>query len=770
MSETVDDYGDLLEDAEHRWRNRIIGVAVLAVLIAAGAYALWALVLSGGGSSAGGTQTATVERGSITKTLSTSGTAVAQSTAELSFGVSGVVTAVNVTLEQEVKQGDLLAEIEPDEDLEGALATAEVNLASAQEKLDELVGGASESDLASADQSLLQAQANYDEAESALQDLLDGSSESELLSAELAVASAESQLAKAEESRSNLYSASDDAIAAAEEAVEKAEDALADAKRAADNAATSLTLAEASFLQAFDTYCDTDDHLTAVCNYLHVPLTNTQLSRLSESILDEITAAGVGLDDVQDGADSEDVWLYAAQQGIEPEPTAEPTEEPTEEDTGTNAQQETGPDIVSAGTSLISANSSYKSALASKNSASAAVVSAGADIEAAEDDLEEAKKGPSSAEIAAADVAVGEAQLSLDEAKEKLAELKAGPTQEDLKEAQSKLDQAAAALVVAQAKWGDVYDGTDQLDIELQRDQVRQAELSVERARDNLESVKIIASFDGTVASLDIEVGQEVSGAGAAAIVLHTPDALGLDLTVSESDRPDVEAGQSGFATFDALGDSQFPLVIDSVGSSPTTTQGVVIYEVQATIQSLESTFAARAQSGEVPAGSASPQADIPGTEDIPAELRERFAAGTENEDIPAEALERFAARMETEDKPLPGMNASVTIIVDQAQDVLLVPAQAIQSEGFQSVVEVLNDDGSTEKVVVQTGLTDGMNTEITEGLEEGQTIIIPSRTVTAASEQTTTGPGFHMEFRGEGGSSEGGGPSFYIAPGGSAP
>ena len=667
MSETVNDYEDLLEDAEHRWRNRVIGLVGLAVLVAVGAYALWAMVLSGGGSSAGETQTATVERGSITKTLSTSGVAVAQSTAELSFDVSGVVTAMNVTLGQEVKQGDLLAEIEPDEDLEGALATAEVNLASAQEKLDDLVEGASESDLASADQSLLQAQASYDQAESALEDLLDGPSESELLSAELAVASAESQLAKAEESRTSLYSD-------AEEAVTKAKDALADAKRTAANAADSVVLAKASLQGTAEAYCDTDDHIFDICadfsEKFSIPLSKHQINKLSDSI--------------------------------------DPEEDP-----------ET--DLISATTSLISANSSYKSALASKNSASAAVVSAEADIE-------EAKKGPSSAEIASADVAVAEAQLSLDEAKEKLAELKQGSTQEDLKEAQSKLDQAAAALVVAQAKWDDVYDGSDPLDIELQRDQVRQVELSVERARDNLESAKIIASFDGTVASLDIEVGQEVSGAGGAAIVLHTPDALGLDLTVSESDRPDVEAGQSGFASFDALGDSQFPLVIDSVGTSPTTTQGVVIYEVQATIQSLESAFAARARSGEVPAGSASPQADIP---DI--------------EDIPAEALERFAARMETEAdaKPLPGMNASVTITVDQAQDVLIVPAQAIQSEGFRSVVEVQNDDGSTEKVVVQTGLTDGMNTEITEGLEEGQTIIIPGRAAT--SEQTTTGSEFQQ-------------------------
>ncbi len=674
MSETANDYEDLLEESEHRWRNRLIGLVVLAALVAAAAYALWAMVLSGEGSSGEETQTATVERGSITNTLSTSGVVVAQSTAELSFGQSGLVTAVNVTLGQEVKQGDVLAEMESGE-LESALVTAEVNLASAQAKLDELLEGPSESDLASADQTLLQAQANYDQAEGALEDLLDGPSETELRSAELAVASAESQLAKAEESRSNLYSASDDAVAAAEEAVSKAEDALWNAKRTAANAADSLVLAKVSFQNDAATYCDTADYVEGICDDLHIPLWEQEVRSLGHSI----------------------------------EPDADP---------------EPSPELISATTSLISANTSYKNARASKTSADNAVESAEADIEAAKNDLEEAKKGPSSAEIAAADVAVAEAQLSLDEANEKLAELIEGPTQEDLEEAQSNLDQAAAALVVAQAKWDDVYGGPDPLDIELQRDQVRQAELSVERARDNLEDAQIIAPFDGTVAALNIEVGQEPS-TQQAAIILNTPDALRLDLVISESDRPEVEVGQSGFASFDAIGDIPFPFVIDSVGTNPTTTQGIVTYEVRATLQTERSPEAMGALLG-ARGGGTSPQTGAPDTGDIP-----------------AEALERLAARTETDAKPLPGMNASVTITVDQAQDVLIVPAQAIESKGFQSVVEVQNDDGSTEKVVVQTGLSDGLNTEITEGLEEGQTIIIPARAATSV--ETTTGTEFQQ-------------------------
>jgi multidrug efflux pump subunit AcrA (membrane-fusion protein) len=105
-------------------------------------------------------------------------------------------------------------------------------------------------------------------------------------------------------------------------------------------------------------------------------------------------------------------------------------------------------------------------------------------------------------------------------------------------------------------------------------------------------------------------------------------------------------------------------------------------------------------------------------------------------------------------------MNASVTITVDQAQDVLTVPSQAIQTEGFRSVVEVQKDDGSTEKVAVQTGLTDGTNTEITQGLEEGQTVVITGRAATSANQTTGFPQGGFNIIIGEGGP-EGGGPSF---------
>jgi HlyD family secretion protein len=84
-------------------------------------------------------------------------------------------------------------------------------------------------------------------------------------------------------------------------------------------------------------------------------------------------------------------------------------------------------------------------------------------------------------------------------------------------------------------------------------------------------------------------------------------------------------------------------------------------------------------------------------------------------------------------------MNATVVITVDEAQNVLVITDSAIQTEGRNSVVEVRKDDGSTEMVVVQTGLSDGTNTEITAGLEEGQTIIIPGRATTSTTSGQAT-------------------------------
>ena len=768
MSEAQNEYDDLLDGTDHPWRKRLIALAVLAALVAAGAYALWATLLGGGGSTAAEIQTATVQRGSISQTLSTTGVTVAQSTADLSFGQSGTVSAVNVTLGQEVKQGDVLAEITSD-DLQSAVTTAELNLASAEAKLDDLLAGPTKSESASADQSVMQAQAALDKAERALQDLMGGPSDSDLLAAQQAVASAQSQLDKAEQSREQVYTASDDALAAAQEVVSKDEDALANAERTVDDAVDSIGMAKLSLLTAADTYCDTDGHLYDICKDFSIPLTDSDVRKLTDSIEEQITASGARAQQVQDGAQ------------------ATPTTTPQQ--TGSNSQQQTGSDLVSVTTNLISANTSYKNALASKSSADDAVESAKADLQAAQSDVEEAKKGPSSTDIAAADNAVASAQLSLDDANAKLAELQQGPAEDDLADAQASIDSAAVALDVAKAKRDEVYAGATSQEIESQRAQVVQAELSAAKARKDLEKAQLIAPFDGTVAELNVEVGEDVSASGTqAAITLNTPNALRLQLNITESDVLNVKADQTGIATFDALESAAFPIVIESVGTNPTTTQGVVTYQAWARVLAAPTPVGAGASlrggsqtailttasqilgmtEDELRAALESGQtlvqiAEARGmaADDFQTKLMEQVrgtaAPGATASPTPSAADSGSTEAAGTSAKPLPGMNASVTIIVDQAQNVLTVPESAVQSEGRNSVVEVQKDDGSTEKMVVQTGLSDGTNTEITDGLEEGQTVIIPTRAATTSATQTTGFPRGGFIISGEGGPPEGG-------------
>ena len=687
--EVQDEYEDLLGDAEHRWRRRLIASAVLLTLIVAGVLTLWITVLRGGGSAANVTQTAKVQRGNISKTVSTSATTLAQSTANLSFGQSGKVTAVNVKLGQEVKQGDVLAQIDSDS-LQNAVTTAQVNVSNAQAKLNQLLQGSTASELASADQSVVQAQANYDQAVQALQDLSNPPTASALSAAQQAVTQAESQVTQAQTARTKLDSTSDDAVTAAEAAVAKA-------KKSVDDATENVSLAEAKLKGAETAYHGCDANL------------------FSQS-------------EVPMGSASEDALLAVVAGGTSTCTTTEAS-------------------------AALTANTAY-------NSASDAVDQAKDDLETAKDNLDTAEDGPTAADIASAESAIASAQQGLETANAKLAELTAGPTQEAVTQAQDKVSTAAAALSAAQAKRDEVYAGSTPADIQAQRSQVQLVTLSLAQAKKGLEGAQIVAPFDGTVAALNINVGDTAgtsSSSTSAPIILNTPNAVVLNLSIGESDLPNVKAGQSGIATFDAISGVTFPIIIDSVGTNPTTTQGVVTYQARAHIVAGQGAgqaaggFTGRTRN---PSAGQTPQAQ--GTPSA-ANATATPSAGQAPAQGQPQATPNATAVATAAAKPVPGMNATVTIIIDQRQDVLTIPTAAIQRDGRDSVVDIQNDDGSTQRQVVETGLSDGTNTEITNGLQEGQTVIIPG--VTAASSTSSQATPAAGGIRFFGGPGEGGGP-----------
>lgn len=73
-------------------------------------------------------------------------------------------------------------------------------------------------------------------------------------------------------------------------------------------------------------------------------------------------------------------------------------------------------------------------------------------------------------------------------------------------------------------------------------------------------------------------------------------------------------------------------------------------------------------------------------------------------------------------------MTGNVTFIEKQVADVVYVSNKAIINEGTASYVKVKDSDGTIEKKEVTTGFSDGVNVEITEGLSEGETVLIESQ------------------------------------------
>jgi HlyD family secretion protein len=77
------------------------------------------------------------------------------------------------------------------------------------------------------------------------------------------------------------------------------------------------------------------------------------------------------------------------------------------------------------------------------------------------------------------------------------------------------------------------------------------------------------------------------------------------------------------------------------------------------------------------------------------------------------------------------GMSANIDIHTAEANNVLMIPIRAIQTEGNQQFVEILNPDGkATSKVKIKTGLSgdEGM-VEVKSGLSEGQKVITFTQT-----------------------------------------
>lgn len=705
---------------------------------------------------------APVRVGSLVATVSANGNVAQARQAKLTFAASGRIKEMLVKPGDRVSAGQVLARLDT-APLETKLASAQSNLRTAQIKFDQLVAGARPEDvaaaraafdaamakyqdllagarpedLAAAQSSLDQARSNLASAEARYAQVRAGATEADVVAAQGAVEQARATLAAAQANLDRLRQPDERDVAMARNAVANAEANLAAARArleqlrrgptadevtaaevAVENARTALSAAEArlAYLKASPTPADLAsaerDVVSAQATLAAAEATLTEKRNILAAAIDRNQPITYEMENAVRTAEAQ---VNAARQGLAAAQAR-------------LAQVKAGPseaDLVSAQVQVDQAKANLRSAEARLTQVKAGpteadLTSAESAVRTAQGALDDARlklaalvEGPTAADLAQAEGQVANATASLRSAEAKLKALLGGATPEDLAIAQAAVDAAQAGVRAAETKLAQLKAGAleseiqaaaasvasaratlaakagvDPAEVALAQEQVRSAEIAVRQAEIELSNATLVAPFDGVVLSVEGNPGEQ-AGSTASVTIADTGQKR-IEVSVDENDVAKLQVGQRVLVTFDALPDQRLNGRVAMIAPSAVVQQGVATYPVWIEID--------------------------PGSRTLPG-----------------------------------GMTASVSIVVDERQNVLVIPNRAIRQTARGRTVEVLLPDGSRETRVVQVGLSNDQMSEIVSGLREGEIVVLPTTTTTQPNVRGAPGLGAPMVVPGGG-------------------
>lgn len=241
--------------------------------------------------------------------------------------------------------------------------------------------------------------------------------------------------------------------------------------------------------------------------------------------------------------------------------------------------------------------------------------------------------------------------------------------------AASSLADQASALRTAELSYQKTTAAPKDSDVSSAYASLLQAQAAVESARADLDSATLTAPSSGVVAVISGQVGETVSSGGTSGfMVLADTAGLVLHGTVGESEVAGLELDQVATVVVDAVGgETSMTGKVTAIDPVATIQQGVPVYGVDVRI------------------------------------------------DIPAEAVRA-------------GMTGTATVIVANKPDVLTVPNLAIRSQSGRRFVQILRE-GKIVDATVAFGISNETVTEVTQGLAEGDEVVLPQpRTSTPAA------------------------------------
>ena len=187
-------------------------------------------------------------------------------------------------------------------------------------------------------------------------------------------------------------------------------------------------------------------------------------------------------------------------------------------------------------------------------------------------DYQAAKAAYNAATAPASTADLQKALRDIETARSQLETLRSQPTAADLASARAQLANAQSAL-------NKLVKGPTAAELSLARIKVEQARLALEQASERLTQAWVRAPISGTVMSVDIVAGQRV-GAGTQVATIADVSQLELTVNVAEVDIDRVQVGQEAQIAIDAMAGHTFSGRVKRVAPAGETSQGVVNYPV----------------------------------------------------------------------------------------------------------------------------------------------------------------------------------------------
>ncbi|MFC1937432.1 efflux RND transporter periplasmic adaptor subunit [Chloroflexota bacterium] len=287
-----------------------------------------------------------------------------------------------------------------------------------------------------------------------------------------------------------------------------------------------------------------------------------------------------------------------------------------------------------------------------------------------------------------------------------------------------------------------------EIGLEITKGKLEDAQIAIEDAQKDLDDAQkdleeakskssmITAPFDGFITKVNVEGGDEVLK-GTVAVQLADPNRFEADIMVSEMDILQVQLGGEASVQVDAISGLTLPAKVTHISPTATIQSGVVNYEVKVEVASFEEMMQERqgarqeamqrTQPGQLPERLQQAIEEGRMTQEQAEEMMKQMqqAQGGQQAHVPTAMPENFQLRE--------GLSVTVSIILAQRSDVLLVPNAAITNRGWQDYVQLVSPDGILEERAIQTGISNWQYTEVTEGLSEGEEVILPQSTATTA-------------------------------------